>query len=69
MRHVPKADLLEALKQSLRDLDNLKILSPDDIEIRNLRRALGEQIEVLERQQSQRQVRKTTQNSDDDVAA
>jgi hypothetical protein len=54
MRDIPKADLLEALKQSLRDLDNVKILSPNDLEVLNLRRTLKEQIAAIERQMSQR---------------
>ena len=51
MRHIPQPDLLEAMKASLRDLDNLKLLSPDDLEILDLRRNLREQIAALERQQ------------------
>jgi len=53
MRHVPTADLLEAMRESLRDLENLKLLSPDDLDILDLRRNLKERIAVLERQQSQ----------------
>ena len=45
-------DLLQALKQSLLDLDNLKLLNPDDLGILDLRRSLREQIAALERQQS-----------------
>ena len=30
MRHALQPELLEALKQSLRDLENVKILKPDD---------------------------------------
>jgi hypothetical protein len=44
MRHIPKTDLLEAMKESLRDLENLKLLSPNDLEILNLRRTLKDQI-------------------------
>jgi len=44
-----QADLLEALKQSLRDLDNLKILRANDLETLNLRRSPKEQIAAIER--------------------
>ena len=47
MRHTP--DLLEAMKQSLRDLETLKPLNPDDLEIVDMRRTLKEQIAALER--------------------
>ena len=53
MRHIPKPDLLHAMKESLRDLENTKLLNPNDIEILKLRRTLKQQIEALERQQSQ----------------
>ena len=51
MRHIlVEADLLQAMKDSLRDLDNLKLLSPVMIsEILDLRRSLREQIAALER--------------------
>jgi hypothetical protein len=49
-RHVPQADLLQAMKDSLRDLENLKLLSPADLEIVDLRRSLKERIAALERQ-------------------
>lgn len=68
MRQIPQADLLQAMKQSLRDLDNLKLLSPGDIEILNLRRTLREQIRTLERQQSQMQAREQ-QKSDYEATA
>lgn len=64
MRHIPQADLLRAMKQSLRDLDNLKLLNPNDLEILRLRRSLREQIDRLERQQSEAHVRVTVQESD-----
>jgi hypothetical protein len=53
MRHIPQADLLQALKQSLHDLDNVKLLSPDDLDILDLRRNLREQIAAIERQASE----------------
>jgi hypothetical protein len=53
MRHILTADLLEAMRECLRNLENLKLLSPDDLDILDLRRDLKEKIAVLERQQSQ----------------
>jgi hypothetical protein len=38
------------MKDSLRDLENLKLLSPADLEIVDLRRSLKERIAALERQ-------------------
>ena len=49
MRHILKADLLQAMKESLRDLENLRLLSPNDLEILTLRRNLERLIAVLER--------------------
>ncbi|HXU14134.1 MAG TPA: hypothetical protein VN708_03315 [Terriglobales bacterium] len=54
-RHVPQADLLQAMKDCLRDLENLKLLSPDDLEIFNLRRSLKERIAELERQKNEQE--------------
>lgn len=69
MRHVCETDLLQALKQSLHDLDNLKLLSPNQREILDLRRSLKEQIAALERQQSEAIVRERGEKSDYEVAA
>ena len=55
MRHIPNADLLEAMKESLHYFENLKLLGPKDLEILDVRRSLKEQITALERQQSQGQ--------------
>lgn len=66
MRHIPQADLLQAMKQSLRDLDNLKLLNPNDLEILHLRRTLRKQIDRLERQQSELQVMATPQELESD---
>ena len=54
MRHIPKPEMLEALKQSLHDLENLTLLSPDDLDIIELRRDLKANIEAIETQQRQR---------------
>jgi hypothetical protein len=53
MHETPKADLLAALKQSLHDLENVKLLSPDDLDIVELRRDLKEKIAAIEAQQRQ----------------
>jgi hypothetical protein len=53
MRHFPQKDLLQALKASLRDLENLKLVSPDDLEILNLRCSIKERIAALERDQNE----------------
>jgi hypothetical protein len=33
MRHFLEPELLDAMKDCLRDLDNVKLLSPDDLDI------------------------------------
>lgn len=69
MRHISKAELLQAMKQSLHDLENLKLLSPNDLEILDLRRSLKERIAVLERDQSQAKACDTEQSSVYEMAA
>jgi len=69
MRHILKADLLQAMKESFRDLKNLRLLSPNDLEILTLRRNLERQIAALERQLREVRVRDTGQNSDYETAA
>jgi hypothetical protein len=54
MRHVPQPGLLDGLKQALRELENLKLLSPRDLDILDLRRTLREKILRIENQQRQR---------------
>ena len=49
LRHIPRSDLLEAMKQSLRKLNNLKLLSPDDLALLPLKRNLNAQIAELEK--------------------
>jgi hypothetical protein len=51
MRHAANADLLEALKQSLRDVETLKLISPSDLDILELRNDLKEKISAIEAQQ------------------
>jgi hypothetical protein len=51
MSHIPHAELLDALRQSLRNLENLKLISPDDLEIIEVRHNLEAQISGMEAQQ------------------
>jgi hypothetical protein len=54
MRHVlNKPELLDALKECLRDLENTKLLSPEDLDIVNHKRILREQIAALEKEESE----------------
>jgi hypothetical protein len=45
---VSKAELLEAMKGCLHDLDELKLISPDDLPIIDERRILRQKIAELE---------------------
>lgn len=49
MRHVLRAELLDAMKDSLRDLEDLKLLSPSDVDIANQKRVLRQKIAELEK--------------------
>jgi hypothetical protein len=49
LRHIPRSELLDAMKESLRKLSGLKLLSPDDLAILPLKRNLKAQIAELER--------------------
>ena len=51
MRHVPKSEILEAMRDSLLALDNMKLLSPNDLEILSRRRDLRAKIADLEENQ------------------
>ena len=53
MRHVPEADLLDAMKEQLRDLEKIRLLSPADLEMLTLRRNLQKRIALLESQMLQ----------------
>ena len=59
MRPVHQPDLLADMKNNLRDLENIRLLGPNDLEILTLRRYLRARIAELEK----------TQNSIKDVAA
>lgn len=47
-RHIVKADLLDAMKESLRGLEDLNVLSANDPEIVRLKRSLKKTIAELE---------------------
>ena len=46
--YVSKAELLEAMKGCLHDLDELKLIGPDDLDIIDERRILRQRIAELE---------------------
>jgi hypothetical protein len=46
--HVPRAELLEAMKGCLHDLEELKLLGPDDLDIIDEKRILRQKIAELE---------------------
>jgi hypothetical protein len=47
-----RSELLETLKECLRDLENVKLLSPDDPDIVYHKRVLREEIAALEKEDS-----------------
>ena len=49
MGHAPESEFLESLKKRLTELENLRLLSPDDLKIVSERRTLRGQIAELER--------------------
>jgi len=52
MRHSHEPELLDALKDSLHDLENVKLISPDDLDIIDEKRILRQKIAELERENS-----------------
>jgi hypothetical protein len=50
LHHIPTPELLDAMRESLRKLDNLNLLSPDDLAMLPLKRNIEDQISKLERQ-------------------
>jgi len=52
MRHSNEPELLDALKDSLQDLEGVQLISPEDIEIIAEKRILRQKIEELEREDS-----------------
>jgi hypothetical protein len=56
MRQIPRAELLDAMKEGLRDLENTQLLSPDDLDIINQKRTLRQQIAKLEKESGRENV-------------
>jgi hypothetical protein len=52
MRHLIEPELLDAMKDCLHDLENVKLLSPGDLDIIDQKRTLRQKIAVLEREDS-----------------
>jgi hypothetical protein len=52
MRHFHQPALLGAMKDRLRDLENVKLISPDDLDIIDQKRILRQKIGELERKDS-----------------
>ncbi len=52
MRHVPKPELVDAMKDCLRDWENTKLISPDDLDIIDEKRILRQKIAELENEDS-----------------
>ena len=50
MRHEP--EFLDAIKDCLHDLENVELLSPDDLDIIDQKRSLRQKIAQLEREDS-----------------
>lgn len=53
MRHVSKPELVDEMKDCLRDLENTKLISPNDLDIVVERRILRQKIAELENEDSQ----------------
>ena len=56
MSHILKPELLDAMKDCLRDLENVKLLSPDDLDIIDEKRILRQQIDKLQNEDSDGQM-------------
>ena len=52
MRHLVQPELLDAMKNCLYDLENIELLSPDDLDIIDQKRSLRRKIGDLEREDS-----------------
>ena len=52
MRSVPKLELVHAMKDCLRDLENTKLISPNDLDIIDEKRILRRKIAELESEDS-----------------
>ena len=53
MRHVSKPELVDAMKDCLRNLENTKLISPNDLDIVVEKRILRQKIAELENEDSQ----------------
>jgi hypothetical protein len=51
MRHFHEPELLDAMKDCLRDLENTELISPDDLDIIDEKRILRQKIAELERKE------------------
>lgn len=52
MRHIVQPELLDAMKDCLHELENVELLSPDDLDIIDQKRSLRQKIGDLEREDS-----------------
>ena len=52
MRHFHESGLLDAMKDCLHDLENVELISPDDLDIIDEKRILRQKIAELEREDS-----------------
>jgi len=52
MHHIHKPELLDAMKDCLRDLESTRLISPDDLDIIDEKRILRQQIHKLEKEDS-----------------
>jgi len=52
MPHLIEPEFLDAMKDCLHDLENVKLLSPDDLDIIDQKRILRQKIAGLEREYS-----------------
>jgi hypothetical protein len=52
MSHVSKPELLDAMKDCLRELETTKLISPDDLDIIDQKRILRQKIAELENEDS-----------------
>jgi len=53
MRDVSKPELLDAMKHCLRDLEDTKLISPDDLDIIDQKHMLRRKIDELENEHSE----------------
>jgi hypothetical protein len=49
MHRIIKPELLDAMKDCLRDLENAQLISPDDLDLIDQKRVLRQQITTLEK--------------------